>query len=403
MTSLTGGWESAPLGGLVDNLDSLRVPVSAKLRAKRIGAVPYYGAAGQVGVIDGALFDEDLVLLGEDGVQFFDAAKPKAYRISGPSWVNNHAHVLRPHRDVIDHGFLMHYLNHCDYRGFANGTTRLKLTQAAMNRLLVPLPPIEQQRLIVDVLEDHLSCLDAAQRYLTHSEQLGRALRFAILERLARIPGDVVLLGELASESGYGTSAKCSVGGPGAPVVRIPNLVNGQIDMRNEKRVADEGTDVSRLMLRAGDLLIVRTNGSRDLIGRCAVVQVGVEAAFASYLIRFRLDGSRVDPAWVRAIMETPAMRRNLESHAASSAGQYNLGLKKLATLPIPVPSLLSQRTALAWANEQLGSLGRLKQGAQVAATRASTLRRALMASAFSGRLTGKARSADDLEEFADV
>jgi len=96
-------------------------------------------------------------------------------------------------------------------------------------------------------------------------------------------------------------------------VVRIPNLVDGVIDLTDEKRVAASGADVSGSMLAAGDLLIVRTNGSVDLVGRSAVVQDGIEAAFASYLIRYRLRADLVRPSWVQAMLSSPQVRRVIE------------------------------------------------------------------------------------------
>ncbi|MEJ7787109.1 MAG: restriction endonuclease subunit S [Solirubrobacteraceae bacterium] len=141
MTAFPPTWDVSQLGDLVDILDSRRIPLNATERASRSGDVPYFGATGQVGWIDEPIFNEPLILLGEDGVQFFEASKQKAYLIEGPAWVNNHAHVLRPRPDV-DRAFLSYYLNAADYRGLANGTTRLKLTQAAMRRIPVPLPAL---------------------------------------------------------------------------------------------------------------------------------------------------------------------------------------------------------------------------------------------------------------------
>ena len=152
MTPVPAGWSTTTLEHLVEILDGRRVPVSAAERAKRPGTVPYYGAAGLVGRIDLPLFDEPLLLLGEDGVQFFDPLKPKAYQIAGPSWVNNHAHVLRV-RANTERTLLEHYLNQFDYRGYANGTTRLKLTQGAMKQIPVTLPRLPEQRRIVAILD----------------------------------------------------------------------------------------------------------------------------------------------------------------------------------------------------------------------------------------------------------
>lgn len=88
-------WREHALSECVDVLDSKRIPINSKERALRVGPIPYYGATGQVGWIDDYLFDEELVLLGEDGAPFLDKSKPIAYVIEGKSWVNNHAHVLR--------------------------------------------------------------------------------------------------------------------------------------------------------------------------------------------------------------------------------------------------------------------------------------------------------------------
>ena len=137
MTELPTSWALAPLRELVDMLDHRRIPVSAKERTRRLGQVPYYGATGQVGWIDEPLFNEDLLLLGEDGVQFFDHNKPKAYIVSGPSWVNNHAHVLRADELTTSNRYLFYFLNNFDYHGYATGTTRLKLTKSAMSEIPV--------------------------------------------------------------------------------------------------------------------------------------------------------------------------------------------------------------------------------------------------------------------------
>jgi len=128
---LQAGWINSNLEDVVDILDSRSVPINAEDREKRRGAIPYYGATGQVGWIDDYLFDEELVLLGEDGAPFLEPTKQKAYIIRGKSWVNNHAHVLRA-RNGIPNAYIKYYLDTVDYHKFVSGTTRLKLNQSAM-------------------------------------------------------------------------------------------------------------------------------------------------------------------------------------------------------------------------------------------------------------------------------
>jgi len=93
--NLPQGWTTTTLENCVEILDGKRIPVNSKDRKKRVGKIPYYGATGRTGWINDYLFDEELVLLGEDGAPFLDNFKNKAYIINGKSWVNNHAHVLK--------------------------------------------------------------------------------------------------------------------------------------------------------------------------------------------------------------------------------------------------------------------------------------------------------------------
>lgn len=145
-------WISLSIEESCDILDRFRRPISSIERAKRLGDVPYYGAAGQAGWIDEAIFDEPLVLLGEDAVDFASRSAKKAYRIDGPSWVNNHAHVLRPGRAFINSLMLELLLNEVDYSQYAVFGTRSKLTQASMRTIRLSVPPLAEQRKVVELI-----------------------------------------------------------------------------------------------------------------------------------------------------------------------------------------------------------------------------------------------------------
>jgi type I restriction enzyme S subunit len=303
----------------------------------------------------------------------------------------NHLIRVRP-RPALDQRFLGLLWNSPSIRDelsrVASSTSGLHtLSVAKLKRIALPLPPVREQRRIVDLLEDHLSRLDAGDAYLKSARRRLLAMERGVLAELHR--GPAKRLDSLAIGSGYGTSEKCVVAGPGVPVVRIPNLVDGSIDLADEKRVADAAADVSGSMLFPGDLLIVRTNGSVDLIGRSAVVQQGIDAAYASYLIRYRLVVDLVRPEWVQAMLSAPQVRRRIEPLAASSAGQHNLSLAKLNPLELPVPSLAEQDSGLARLADLRETSGRMRAELDAAERRCTSLRRSLLAAAFSGRLTG--------------
>ena len=140
-------WIWTKLEECVDTLDSHRIPVNRTEREKRTAGkekytlYPYFGATGLVDWIDDYIFDEEIVLLGEDGAPFLEPSKDKAYIVRGKCWVNNHAHVLRARYGVTTNPYIMHYLNFIDYHEYVTGTTRLKLNQSRMRDIPVLLAP----------------------------------------------------------------------------------------------------------------------------------------------------------------------------------------------------------------------------------------------------------------------
>jgi type I restriction enzyme S subunit len=317
----------------------------------------------------------------------------------------NHVFRARIRDGLLDPRLLSWYANEVAHKWFEiNGKQSVNLASISLSKIRtfpVPVPPAAEQQRMVGLLEDYLSRLDVGEGGLEAAAKRCEAVRASMLNSL--VVGSPVTLGQLAIESGYGTSTKCDYAGGGPPVVRIPNIVGGRIDLSDQKRAIDPEVRLAGLMLAEGDLLIVRTNGSRDLIGRSAVVQPGITAAFASYLIRFRLDRTRARPDWVRLMLETQRSRRILEGMAASSAGQYNLGLTKLNVIEIPCPSLEEQDRVLAQASDFEWAIGSAQSAIAKARLRSGVLQQALLEAAFIGRLTARASDMDRVEEMAGV
>ena len=186
---LPAGWDWTTLEDCAQILDSRRVPINAKEREARISGkprselYPYYGATGQVGWIDDFLFDDELILLGEDGAPFLDFSKDKAYLIEGKSWVNNHAHVLKGRTEITSNQLLCYYLNTVDYQNYVTGTTRLKLNQSLMRKIPVSLPSLPEQQAIVSEIERRLSVADKVEKTVTTELKRAEQLRQSILKQ----------------------------------------------------------------------------------------------------------------------------------------------------------------------------------------------------------------------------
>ena len=159
-----GDWELRNLGKVAENLDNRRVPITSSDRVA--GEVPYYGASGIVDYVDGFIFDEDLLCVSEDGANLVARTYPIAFPISGKTWVNNHAHVLR-FEDRCTQKFVEVYLNSIKLDDFITGMAQLKLNKAMLDSIPIPRPDGPEQQRIASFLSS-LDGLIAAQ-----SDKLG--------------------------------------------------------------------------------------------------------------------------------------------------------------------------------------------------------------------------------------
>ena len=163
-------------------LDSMRIPITASDRKE--GKYPYYGANGIQDYVNDYIFDDELVLLAEDGGNFGSKEKPIAYRVSGKCWVNNHAHVLNP-KEEIDVDYLCYSLMFYKVDGMINGATRKKLTQTAMKKMKIPLRNIVEQKKIVQQLNKIIEIREKAKKELNLLDNLIQA-------RFVELFGDAV-------------------------------------------------------------------------------------------------------------------------------------------------------------------------------------------------------------------
>lgn len=161
---IPANWEWVRLGDVVLNRDAERKPVSKKdrnLHAQKI--YDYYGAAGAIDKVEEYLFDEKLLLIGEDGANLLSRSKPNAFLANGKYWVNNHAHVI----DAIDKSmldYLAFYINAISLDDFVTGTAQPKLNQENLNKIPIPLPPLVEQQRIVAKIEEAFAEIEAIEK-----------------------------------------------------------------------------------------------------------------------------------------------------------------------------------------------------------------------------------------------
>ena len=199
-------------------------------------------------------------------------------------------------------------------------------------------------------------------------------------------------LGQVTWAANYGTSAKCTREANGVPVLRIPNIRNRRLDLTDLKFAPRSRLTQTSPFVSPGDMLVVRTNGSRELVGRATVITepLDTEYAFASYLIRFRLLGEEPLWSWISIVWGSAMLRSRIESKAKTTAGQYNLSLSNLANITIPLPPIAEQRAVLDAVASRMAAADRLVARVDTQLTRAEKTRETLLRQAFRGGLVSQ-------------
>ncbi|MCG7495198.1 restriction endonuclease subunit S [Thalassobius sp. Cn5-15] len=325
-----------PLGEVVEFLDHMRRPVKQTDRIE--GDYPYFGANGQQGTIDGYIFDEPLVLVAEDGGHFANPDRGIAYQIEGKSWVNNHAHVLRP-KPCVDISFLTRVLENYDLSPYISGTTRAKLTKGQAAKIEIPLPTLEEQKRIAGILDQ----ADALRRLRTRALDKLNTLGQAIFHEMFGDPGsnpygwDVGCIGDLLEEAKYGTSSKANAEGNGLPILRMGNVTyDGRIDLTDLKHIELSERDFEKYTTKRGDLLFNRTN-SKELVGKSAVVKQEEPLAIAGYLVRARANANG-NTDYISGYLNSPHGKATLMGMCKNIVGMANINAKEFQRIKIALP-----------------------------------------------------------------
>lgn len=192
----------------------------------------------------------------------------------------------------------------------------------------------------------------------------------------------------LVSDIRYGSSKKCTEKREGTPVLRIPNILLGKLDLTNLKYAKFDERELVNLSMQDGDLLVCRTNGSLDLVGRTAVFESAPQAfAFASYLIRMRLFECDILPRYLNFLFYSGSARKHIESRARTTAGQFNINIRTLESLPIPLAPLQEQQKIVGTLESILTLTREVEHSIDDNITKTSSLRASVLNTAFQGKL----------------
>ncbi|EAJ7133280.1 restriction endonuclease subunit S [Campylobacter jejuni] len=365
----TKTWEINKLEEVCEILDNKRVPISSKNRIR--GIYPYYGASGIVDYIDKYIFDEELVLIGEDGAKW-GAFENSAFIAEGKYWVNNHAHILKPNNEILINKFLVYFLNYSNLEKYITGATVKKLNQQKLKQIEIPLPPLEEQMRIVKILDLAFEKIDTSVELLKANLANLDELAKSVLDRAFNPLGDSTestqnpsthdtqspyplpqhwewkSLGEIASviQSGFAINKSNEIA-DGYIHLRTHNIAtDGNLNFETLVKVKKELIKEQQSFIEEGDILFNNTN-STELVGKTALVTQNYNYAFSNHITKIKLF-NQYSPKLVVFYFVLLLKNKYFERICHKWIGQSGINTDKLKQIQIPLPKDIKEQEQIA-------------------------------------------------------
>jgi len=356
-------WEVVKIEDCCDILDSERIPLNDEERRDIKGEYPYYGANGVVDWINKHIFDEDLILMAEDG-GYFDQYETRtiAYLVNGKCWVNNHAHVLRARKGWVRE-WIFYSIVHKNILPYIGGGTRSKLNQKELRAILIPAPPLPEQKKIAEILLAIDSAIEKSDQLIEKKKELKKGLMQELFKcgvrssefgvrklkktPIGEIPVDweVESLGCISTEIyRYPTYYNIKYVEKGIPEIRGELIKpNGTLetDMSLYRFISEEtAAQFPRTRMREGDFVI----SVRGTMGKVGIVPKNLDGAnMTANLIRISPDKNKVHPSWLQQVFISDKFQEQLDA-ASSSSTIKTIKASELEALNFAIPALPEQK-----------------------------------------------------------
>jgi len=388
------GWEIKTLGEICEVLDSKRKPITK--RDRTAGEYPYYGATGILDYVHEYIFDEKLVLIGEDGAKW-ESGEWTAFIAEGKYWVNNHAHVIRPNRSIVLDNWIVYFLYFSDLHKYVTGLTVPKLNQEKMRSITLPIPPLPEQQQIVSVLDEAFASIaqakSNAERNLVNARELFESLSKEVFDTNGKgweekKLGDKDIIEIIDNDRGVNYPKKSDF------------HPEGYCLFMNTKNVRPDGFEftITMFITEKKDKALGKGKLSRNdvvMTTRGTIGNLGVyndEVPFEhirtnSGMLIFRPNTKHILPEYLFEALRSGLIKSQIRKHV-SGAAQPQLPIKTLVNFTFHLPKSLAEQRAIVGRLEALSAeTKRLEEIYQEKIESLEEFKKSVLSKAFGGEI----------------
>lgn len=381
------GWVIKTLGEICEVLDSKRKPITK--RDRTAGEYPYYGATGILDYVHEFIFDEKLVLIGEDGAKW-ESGEWTAFIAEGKYWVNNHAHVIRPNRAIVLDEWIVYFLYFSDLHKYVTGLTVPKLNQEKMRSIMLPIPPLPEQQRIVSLLGETFAGLAQvhanAERNLVNAREVFEAALQNVFENKDG-NWEEKTLQEVVDENctlSYGIVQPGEEYPNGLPVIRPTDLTKKVITLDGLKRIDPRLADSYKRTTLTGDELLLCVRGSTGTVSVTSEELKGANVTRGIVPIRFNSEFINQELGYY-LLISGYVQKQIKEKTYGAALMQINIGdLREILT---PFPPLEEQRAIVERLDALAAETSRLEAVYQSKLEAVEELKKSVLGKAFEGNL----------------
>lgn len=347
-------WQIFALSEIVDFLDGKRKPIKDTDRSKMQGQYPYYGASGIIDYVNDYIFNEELILLGEDGENILSRNVRLSFKVNGKIWVNNHAHVLKP-KSHVDIGFLTEKLESINYEKYNSGTAQPKLNQKTCSKILIALPKSKSaQTAIATALSDTDALIESLEKLIAKKRSIKQGAMQELLTGRKRLAGfnrkwETKKVREIGEIAGSGVDKKVRLDEVPVRLVNYLDVYHRDFIYSNELYhwVTAPIAQALRCEVKEGDIFFTPSSEMRYDIAISAIAMENIpDAAYSYHIVRLRLFEDW-DLRFRAYIFKTKNFIDQAETICEGSGKRYVISLSKFREMEICFPADKAEQIAI--------------------------------------------------------